>query len=340
MAKNRETEKGFRISHAQNGVQLDAACKRLLSEKEILAHLLKGCVPEFRNLPVRQIASSCIEGDLQVSKIPVLPDEGTPVIRGSQTEDSSINEGTITYDIRFSAVVPNTDEQITLLINVESQNDYYPGYPLLKRAVYYGCRMISSQYGREFSNSHYEKIKKVYSIWICMNPPKKKENTITSYHFAEEAVTGTAAEPASHYDLLQIIMIRLGKPNGNLNLKQNNDILELLNVLFSKEMPPAEKRSVLQESFRLQISDAMEKEMKNMGTFSEAFYERGVSKGIEIGEAKARTEALQEKKNMMRKYIRSIMKAMGCSAKQAADVLEIPESEQEQLISELEASIH
>ena len=57
---------------------------------------------------------------------------------------------------------------IALIINVEAQNDFYPGYPLIKRGIYYCCRMISSQYGREFTGPHYEKIKKVYSIWICI----------------------------------------------------------------------------------------------------------------------------------------------------------------------------
>lgn len=32
-------------------------------------------------------------------------------------------------------------------------------------------RMISAQYRTEFTNFHYENIKKVYSIWICMNLP-------------------------------------------------------------------------------------------------------------------------------------------------------------------------
>ena len=61
--------------------------------------------------------------------------------------DKSVREGTVTYDIRFRAIVPDSEEQIALIINVEDQNDFYPGYPLIKRGIYYCCRMISSQYG-------------------------------------------------------------------------------------------------------------------------------------------------------------------------------------------------
>lgn len=50
--------------------------------------------------------------------------------------------------------------------------------------------MISAQYGTEFTEAHYEKIKKVYSIWICMNPPKNRENSITSYLISEKNLIG------------------------------------------------------------------------------------------------------------------------------------------------------
>ena len=46
--------------------------------------------------------------------------------------------------------------------------------------------VVSSQYGTEFTNSHYEKIKKVYSIFICMNPPNYRKNTINQYSIQEE----------------------------------------------------------------------------------------------------------------------------------------------------------
>lgn len=38
----------------------------------------------------------------------MLPDESGTVIRGMDTEDKSVHEGTITYDIRFRAIVPGT----------------------------------------------------------------------------------------------------------------------------------------------------------------------------------------------------------------------------------------
>ena len=79
---------------------------------------------------------------------------------------------------------------ITLIIDVEAQNDFYPGYPLVTRSVYYCCRMVSAQYNTEFTNSHYEEVKKVYSVFICINPPGYRKNTINRYSITEENLVG------------------------------------------------------------------------------------------------------------------------------------------------------
>ena len=187
----------------------DAACKRVLSEKAILARIMKSCLEEYKDCDVNDIAEKYIEGQPQVSAVPVLPDEGGTVISGMDTEDKSVREGTVTYDIRFRAIVPDSEEQIALIINVEAQNDFYPGYPLIKRGIYYCCRMISSQYGREFTGSHYEKIKKVYSIWICMKLLTKqgwsRAYTIVSDH-ADQCHTSEgkgSLEPTNQHSLIR-----------------------------------------------------------------------------------------------------------------------------------------
>jgi len=74
------------------------------------------------------------------------------VIKGADTEDKSLHEGIVNYDIRFHAVAPKTGKKVELIVNVEAQNDFYPGYPLIKRCLYYCCRMISSQYGKIIIN--------------------------------------------------------------------------------------------------------------------------------------------------------------------------------------------
>lgn len=43
-------------------------------------------------------------------------------IRGEDTVDKTITEGTVTFDIRFRAVVPSNGKHISLIINVEAQS--------------------------------------------------------------------------------------------------------------------------------------------------------------------------------------------------------------------------
>ncbi len=291
----------------------DAACKRVLSEKAILARIMKSCLAEYKDCAVNDIAERYIEGQPQVSAVPVLPDEGGTIISGMDTEDKSVREGTVTYDIRFRAIVPGSGDVIGLIVNVEAQNDFYPGYPLIKRGIYYCCRMISSQYGREFTDSHYEKIKKVYSIWICMNPPKNRENSITRYRVVEEHMVGEATEPVRNYDLLSIIMLCLGGPDG-----ENYDgVLRMLDVLLSNETSEAEKRKILQDDYDIQMTQTMERGVSVMCNLSKGVEEKGVAKGILAS-------------------IKNLIKNMGMSLEQAMSVLEIPEADRQKYMDLLE----
>ena len=210
---NTDTTIAKNIRVADEKASYDAACKRLLSEKIILAWIMKNCLEEYRDCDVEEIAEKYIEGTPQVGEVAVAPDESNRVsmIQGAGNEDTSLTEGSVTYDIRFFATAPVSGELIRLIINLEAQNDFYPGYPLIKRGIYYCSRMISAQYGTEFTNSHYENIKKVYSIWICMNPPKSRENSITRYYIAEENLVGSIKERKADYDLMAAVMICLGK---------------------------------------------------------------------------------------------------------------------------------
>lgn len=319
---------------ADENAAYDAACKRVLSEKAILARIMKACLSEYQDCDVNDIAEKYIEGQPQVSSIPVLPDEDGTIINGMDSQDKSLHEGSITYDIRFRAIAPGSGESISLIINVEAQNDFYPGYPLTKRGIYYCSRMISSQYGREFTGPHYEKIKKVYSIWICMNPPKNRENTITRYRLIEEHMVGEAVELVRNYDLLSIIMLCLGGPDG----KNYDGVLRMLDVLLGSETSEMEKRKILQDDYNIQMTLAMGREVTVMCNLSKGVEEKGMAKGLAKGMmegmAKGMTEGMAKgmtegMTNGILASIKNLVKNMGISVEQAMTVLEIPEAERQ-----------
>lgn len=150
------------IETAREKASYDKAVKRILANKRILAWIVKGCTEEFRDIEVEEIVDKYIEGEPQIAVTPLFPDETNTAEQLSVTgvEDVTITEGTITFDIRFCVIVPKIEKRMDMIINVEAQNDFYPGYPLIKRGIYYCSRMISSQYGTVFHKSHYEKIKR------------------------------------------------------------------------------------------------------------------------------------------------------------------------------------
>ena len=91
-------------------------------------------------------------------------------------------EGELYYDIRFSVYYARQKQRIKLIINVEAQKEFRPGYSLITRGIFYGARMLSSQKGTEFTGRDYDNIRKVYSIWICMNAPDYIGNAISYYN--------------------------------------------------------------------------------------------------------------------------------------------------------------
>ena len=267
-------------------IQYDKACKEVLSEKGIIGHILKTCVREYENVSIEDIVNKYIQGTPEVEKILVQPDDVIYRIESQHTEDSSVF-----FDVRFTALAPDTEELIELIINIEAQNKFNPGYPLLKRGIYYCSRMISGQYGTVFTKSHYEKIKKVYSIWVCTNSNKEWEYNIARYGIIEENIIGKAKAKTSHYDLLSVVMICLGKKQYT----ELEGLLRLLNlVLVDNDLKQQEKKNKLAEEFSIKMSPRLERGVQEMCNLSEGIEQRGIEKGIEKGIAQGREQMANE----------------------------------------------
>ena len=67
-----ETLLSRNIRQAGVEARYDAACKKLLSHKIILAWIMKSCLDEYKHLDVLQIAANYIEGVPQIAEIGVI----------------------------------------------------------------------------------------------------------------------------------------------------------------------------------------------------------------------------------------------------------------------------
>ncbi|MBR3721996.1 MAG: nuclease [Selenomonadaceae bacterium] len=263
----------------------DAAAKSLLSRKVFLARILKRCVHEFANCSLVDIEEKYISKDVEVGKIPIAPDKTNAVkkIEGGNIEYKTVTEGETTFDIRFTAYAPTTGEPIKLIINIEAQKKVKPGYSLIKRAIFHGSRLMSSEYNVEFVEPHFDDIKKVISIWICMGSPNNADSGFAEYSFNEKATIDSVKRDKEEYDLMQIVMVYIGKEPSCVEDK----LLKLLHLVFRAKLNAEEKKKRLKADYDIEMDNEALKEVNIMcnlgeGLYEEAYEEAGEKKTIEL----------------------------------------------------------
>ena len=183
------------------------------------------------------------------------------------------------YDIRFSAYLKTRKERIRLLINVEAQKAFYPGYSLTTRGIFYGARMISAQKGTEFAGRDYDNIRKVYSIWICMNAPDYIGNAISKYRICKEDLIPGIPDQRNTYDKMTVVTVCLNPKSG-----KGNPLTRMLGLLLSPKIKGKVKIQQLKEEFAIPMeSKAMGEELNQMCNLSDYVEELGIQKGLERG---------------------------------------------------------
>lgn len=308
------------IDATDGKIRYDTKVKKVLANKRILAWILKCAVKEFYGMELEQIME-CIEGDPEVSCVPVYPGKtNMEQIVGMANEDHVPNEGDVTFDIRFYAIVPG-DQKVKVIINLEAQNEYYPGYDLVTRAVFYCARMLSAQLDTEFTVKandpvKYDNIKKVYSIWVCMDSPKMAENTITEYSMEPKNIYGNFAGKARH-DLLSVVMICLGKDDTGCE----NGLLNMLSTLLSPDLDKEDKKQTLENDFDIPMTVEFEQEVSEMCNLSDYVEMRGIEKGKTEGRVEGKIQVFI---NMVNR---------GFSVADAQSIAELSDEQVQQVLS-------
>ena len=305
----------------------DVLAKKFLSRKAILAQILKYAVSEFADYELEEIEKKYIEGEPELA-INTIPLDDTLDIKGKNTESNSPREGLVTFDIVFDALVPVNGESVKFIINVEAQKTTKKiDYKLMKRAVYYVSRLISSQKEKEFEKDDYNKLKKVFSIWVCMDVQNYRADSIQEYRLQEKSIHGKFNDDVQNYDLIRIIILNLGEKSTS------HKLLNLLHLLFMELKTSEEKEKILKEEYNIKISRNMKEELKKMGGLMEPLLNIAAKQAA----AKAAAEATEEsKKNTLIANIRSLMKKLNLTPEQAMDILEVPVSEQVKYLTLIE----
>lgn len=260
------------MAESQESKKYDALAKSLLAHKEVIANILKYVVKEFRDCSIEKIIS-CLNGNPEIASEQV-DDDYPPKMDSAGSETVSESDGTRTYDIKFKVKLPDSSEEAELIINIEAQHKSNTGYILEKRGIYYLSRLISSQYNVEFTKSDFNKLKKVYSIWICTNSPKKTANTITRYSFKPEYMVGEVPDCPERYDLMSLVMINLGESDNNYD-----GLIKMLDTLLNRYIENRENAlKILEDEFYIPFK-SINKEVDSMCNLSQGIYDQGKAEG-------------------------------------------------------------
>lgn len=111
---------------------------------------------------------------------------------------------------------------------------------------------------------------------------------------------------------------------GNLNETDPDGILRLLDTIFS-DIDPKEKIHTTEDDFGIPMEPVMEREVNNMGSFSDAFFARGIEQGLEQGIAKDLDEGVAES-------IRMLSENKDISPIEAMNLIGIPKADQQKYL--------
>ena len=163
-----------------------------------------------------------------------------------------------------------------------------------------GYSLLSAQLNTEFTNNgsdsaQYDNMKKVYSIWICMDCPEDKRDSIVSYSLKPEILyQGNNRLNIDYtYDYVGVVVVHL---SGNPECSQNQ-LIGMLDTLLSK-MDVKSKKQKLQEDFQLPMTVEIDQEVSDMCNLSLGLWEEAVNKGklegLLEGERKGRLGNLRD----------------------------------------------
>ena len=262
-----DTEIKNAVSAADEDAQYDEKAKRLLGNKIILAHILVKTIDEFKGMNPNDVVSY-IEGEPFISMVPVEPgltniekEKSGQRIVGLNTENAEIHEGLIRFDIIFYVRMKDGISQV--IVNVEAQKDEPTGYHILNRAVFYVSRLVSSQKERDFVKINYNDIKRVFSIWVCMN---MDENSMAYVHLAKDDLLGSYPWKGG-IDLLNIVLIGIAN-----ELPEHDDKYELhrlLSTLLSMELSVDEKLGIMEKEYSIAVDDRIREDVSAMCNLSQ-----------------------------------------------------------------------
>jgi len=206
--------------------------------------------------------------------------------------------------------------------------------------------LISRQKGTVFDHSNYDKIQKVYSIWICPSPTGDNINSIAEYGLTPTKIVGQVDEPVENYDKMKIVIISL----NDKGIEGDNNIIRFLSTLLSTTETVENRKQILENEFKIPMTKEIEEEVNEMCNLGRAVELKGIAigreqgkiEGIDIGRKQGKIEGIdigrkQEKEQLSLEHIKNMTHKLNLTTQQAMDILEISKEDQTHYASILDS---
>lgn len=230
---------------------IEGAFKTIVHDRNVLAFIIKNTVDE------------CKDVDLEEIREGIAHEKGSDLAKGRE-QDIVVHPTRIELDSSFDLTVEGTE--ISVIINIEAQNNYRTSYPLENRATFYASCVLASQKGNEMQNDRYEQLRPVYSIWVLTNPPEELRNTMKTYSITE-TTEGSGGRIRS---LINIVFLNIGYYD-----KGSYPAVDLFSILMGRFDGSCDAKEKLRECFNLTVSDAVIGGAEKMKSLSEQSVDYG-----------------------------------------------------------------
>ena len=214
----------------------------------------------------------------------------------------SSENGPVVMDTVFDVKVPGTDDTISVIIDIEGQNENTK-YPIEKRAEYYMARLVSSQKGSDFAGTDYGDIRKTYSIWCMMDPHAGDRNSMVTYSMVPRIEAGNP-ENLLRLDTFNIIFLNLGTDYSD----ELPECIRFPAAVFGKRQPEDRRKNILTNNYKIPMREYPKRELATMNSIYDDTKRRFTREGgIEVGTA----------------AVKSVMEKMDLTPEEAFELLNI-----------------
>lgn len=223
------------------------AGKAILSDPQVLAHLIKGCFKEYKDCTIDQIVNQYLE---------------TPESFGASVNISSSLEEMgervpLFFTLHFNVLLPDgceNDEDkkkneeslkrsyLSIFLDLDPIGNFAPQAAHAQLAILDSLSLKKNQEKeKEFVQS--------YSIWIGSKPNSKFVNCIKEVRCENTNIIGN---DSSSIKEIGAILIGLGE-------EYHEGLLRFLDLLFSSRISPKKKEEILEQEYQLNITPILKK---------------------------------------------------------------------------------